>query len=219
MKTLFGVRNSTGETWPAYAMARLGPVLVRDGVNSDLPVYTLVKPDGADGVYVVNGASPLGFTSPNNEGTATHYLDAQRVLVSSGLTVAIGDTIGAVSGQWEAGLGWHFNALDAKNSRNVVTVTNYRNEPFWAVNIGSCAAPSLSVSSGVITGFTTGTAALLKGFLEVTSGRATYTRADDGGTIADGTMIQLMFVSGKLSSVYANCGPTTGLTGLPEVPE
>lgn len=94
--------------------------------------------------------------------------------------------------------------------------------PFWAVNIGSCAAPSLSVASDVVTGQTTGVAAIFAGVTftraEVTDARQTFMRMDDGGTIADGTIIQLQNVSGKMCCVFANCGPTTGLTGLEAEP-
>lgn len=95
--------------------------------------------------------------------------------------------------------------------------------PFWAVNIGSCAAPSLSVSTGVITGQSSGVAALLSGVTftraEVTDGREAFMRMDDGGVIADGTLIQLQRVSGKMCCVFANCDPTDGLTGLEAEPE
>lgn len=94
--------------------------------------------------------------------------------------------------------------------------------PFWAVNIGTCAAPALSVASGVVTGQTTGVAAVFAGVTftraEVTDARKTFMRMDDGGAIADGTIIQLQEVSGKMCCVFANCGPTTGLTGLEAEP-
>lgn len=122
MKSLFAVKNSTGETWPAFGMARLGAVVDHDGRNADLTVYTLVKPDGAGGIYVVNGASPLP-TARN--GTAIFYLDAQRVAVPSGTTVAVNDEIGSVSGLWTAGIGGsggQFRVADAKNTENIAPV-------------------------------------------------------------------------------------------------
>lgn len=123
MKTLFNVRNSTGEIWPAYAMGRLGPVILRDGVNEDLPLYALIKPDGKDGVYVVNGASPL---ADGDEGGAINYRDAQRVLIKGDFSAALNNVIGAVSGYWYAddtGM-QQFIVLDAKNERNVTTVVS-----------------------------------------------------------------------------------------------
>lgn len=104
-----------------------------------------------------------------------------------------------------------------------VVVTGSGSAPIWAVNIGACAAPSLSVAAGVITGQSSGIAALLSGVTftraDVTDGRETFMRMDDGGAIADGTLIQLQRVSGKMCCVFANCAPTTGLTGLEADPE
>lgn len=103
-----------------------------------------------------------------------------------------------------------------------VVVTGTSGGPFWAVNIGTCSAPSLSVTTDVITGQTTGIAAVLSGVkfdrAEVTDAREEFMRMDDGGEIEDGTLIQLQRVSGKLCCVFANCGPTVGLTGLDEAP-
>lgn len=99
-----------------------------------------------------------------------------------------------------------------------------RDDAFWAVNVGTSAAPTITVSAGVISGMSSsGVAAVLKtrsdGKLEVTDDRLTYSRLDDGGSIEDGTLIQLAYVSGNLTCVHANCGPTTGLTGLEATPE
>lgn len=201
MKTLFAVRNSTGETWPAFGMARLGAILDHDGRNADLPLYTLLKPDGAVGIYVVNGASALATTK---DGTANHYLDAQRVAVASVAVIAIDDNLGAVAGQWEAGNGGHFLAVDAKNARNIVAVVLLRGYPIWAVNIGS-----LAPATHPLTGHSTGVAGLFRtnssGNLETTNGRKSFIRRDMSGTIADGTLIQLDYVSGRLTIVWADC--------------
>lgn len=109
-----------------------------------------------------------------------------------------------------------------RRQQRIVAAGGGGSGPFWAVNIGSCAAPSLSVSTGVITGQSSGVAALLSGVTftraEVTDGRESFMRMDDGGIIADGTLIQLQRVSGKMCCVFANCSPTTGLTGLEEEP-
>jgi hypothetical protein len=101
-----------------------------------------------------------------------------------------------------------------------------RDDAFWAVNIGSLAAPTITVSGTpkLITGASTsGKAAVLEvtedGDLRVTTKRLRFVRRDDGGTIADGTLIQLAYVSGSLTIVHANCGPKAGLTGLPADPE
>lgn len=96
------------------------------------------------------------------------------------------------------------------------------NSPYWAVNIGTLAAPTLSVASGVVSGKTTGTAALFTrqpdGKIKVSNDRQSFERYSDGGTIADGTLIQLDNVNGKITIVFANCDPTAGLTGLDPTP-
>ena len=125
MKTLFHVKNTTGEAWPAFGMARLGAILRYDGVNADVPLYALVKPDDAEGIYVVNGASPL---ANNTEGTAIHYQNAQYVLVKETEDAGVGVTIGAVVDEWTAGSddgnGGQFDAVDEKNAANVITVVS-----------------------------------------------------------------------------------------------
>lgn len=106
-----------------------------------------------------------------------------------------------------------------------------RDDAFWAVNIGSLTAPTLTVTSSgsgstlvkTISGVsTTGKAAVIEvandGKLRVVNKRLSFVRWDDGGTIADGTLIQLAYVSGSLTMVYANCSATSGLTGLTATP-
>ena len=101
-------------------------------------------------------------------------------------------------------------------------ITGGSSNPYWAVNIGSLAVPVLTVTDGVVSGATTGTAALFTrnaaGKIKVSNGRQQFERYSDGGTIADGTLIQLDNVSGKITIVYANCSPTPGLTGLDPEP-
>jgi len=101
-------------------------------------------------------------------------------------------------------------------------ITGGSSNPYWAVNIGSLAAPVLSVSDGVISGKTEGVAGTMTrdadGKLKVTNGRQPFERYADGDAIADGTLIQLDTVSGKVTIVFANCSPTPGLTGLDPTP-
>lgn len=95
---------------------------------------------------------------------------------------------------------------------------------FWAVNVGDLDAPTLSVTGDVLSGAaTTGIAAVLEvtdtGDFRISNRRLQFVRWDDGGTILDGTLIQLAYVSGTLTCVYANCDITTGLDGLESNPE
>ena len=103
-----------------------------------------------------------------------------------------------------------------------------RDDAFWAINIGSLVAPTLTVTSSgsgdatvktISRGSSTiGKAAVIEvqndGTIKSTRERLEFVRWDDGGTIADGTLIQLAYVSGSLTLVYANCSATSGLTGL-----
>ncbi len=106
-----------------------------------------------------------------------------------------------------------------------------RDDAFWAINIGSLAAPTLTVTTTgtgddtvktISLGALAGVAAVLEvdqdGKLKSTKERLSFVRWDDGGTIADGTLIQLAYVSGSLTLVFANCSPTTALTGLAAAP-
>jgi len=87
----------------------------------------------------------------------------------------------------------------------------------WAVNIGS-----LAPASHPLTGHTTGVAAVLRvkddGDLEITDDRRSFVRRDASGTIADGTLIQLASVSGRLTIVWADCEPHPDLEDLEAEP-
>lgn len=110
----FSVKNQTGETWPAYGMARLGEVLSYDGPNADVPLYDLIKPDGEDGIYVVNGAASL---EDGSEGTSVHYTVSQYAFVDTE-DVEVGTIIGAESDQWNAipdGTTQLFRCLNTRN--------------------------------------------------------------------------------------------------------
>lgn len=116
----FHVRNSTGEDWPAFGMARLGTVVERDGVNEDIPIYELKKPDSTAGIYVVNGG---GILEDGDEGGALHYTSARFVLVEEDATHAVGASIGHVADKWTAGSGGsEFTVLDEKNDHDIVPV-------------------------------------------------------------------------------------------------
>ena len=157
MKSLFHIKNTTGESWPAFAMGRLGPITRYDGTNSDVPLYTLVKPDGAEGIYVVNGGSPL---VNNQEGTGIHYLNAQHVLVKSSEAATVGTSIGAVSGQWTAGSdtgnGAQFDATDQKNSLSIIpVVAKSTGDAAAAGDTGDCPCVCIENGDAVVNGITT----------------------------------------------------------------
>lgn len=112
----FNVKNQTGEPWPAYGMGRLGAVLSYDGPNEDVPLYDLIKPDGQQGIYIVNGSAEV---EDGDEATAIHYSIAEYVFVDD-TVVTVGTAIGAVPGEWfasdtDANLG-QFYSVDRKNN-------------------------------------------------------------------------------------------------------
>lgn len=142
----YNVKNQTGETWPAYGVARLGDVLLYDGVNSDVPLYDLKKPDGNDGIYIVNGSVDI---ATGTEGTAIHYSIAEYVFVDSE-TVAVGDIVGAKSGQWSAAKSANqdFRCTDSKNTTTKIA-------PVVALSSGggsssSSGCPCTCISAGDI---------------------------------------------------------------------
>jgi len=96
-------------------------------------------------------------------------------------------------------------------------VSQRSSQAAWAVNIGSLAS-----ATHPLTGEASGVAAVLRvkddGDLEITDDRRDFVRRDASGTIADGTLIQLASVSGRLTIVWADCEPHASLTGLDPTP-
>ena len=88
---------------------------------------------------------------------------------------------------------------------------------FWAVNVGS-----LDPATHPLTGHTQGVAAVLAvkndGHLEITTARLNFVRRDEADIIADGTLIQLAYVSGTLTIVWASCDSHADLEGLDPTP-
>ena len=88
---------------------------------------------------------------------------------------------------------------------------------FWAVNIGI-----LNPATHPLTGHAEGVAAVLAvkddGTLDIKDDRLDFVRRDDGDRIADGTLIQLAYVSGTLTIVWANCEPHPDLEDLDPTP-
>ena len=88
---------------------------------------------------------------------------------------------------------------------------------FWAVNIGT-----LDPATHPLTGHSEGVAAVLAvkddGTLEITDDRLDFVRRDEAHVIADGTLIQLAYVSGTLTIVWASCEPHADLEDLDPTP-
>lgn len=106
--TMFAIVNNTGEEWPQYGIAKLGELAdagERYGIQDEIPVYEIEKPDGVlDGFHVVNVGAPV---DDGDSGAGVHAQDARYVRVAA--SVAFNDLIGPVSGEWYAGTaeaGW-----------------------------------------------------------------------------------------------------------------
>lgn len=222
--------------------------IILKGYGSTIPAWSLVganevtypaSPSSEPSPYLQAslGGSPLLLYVKESYPADAEFIEAFAFQPSNPVRVRVG-TITPMTGfvpGMTVGRATNGNSLN-KYGRGLVLVSepytddageNYyawvvaepAENPFWAVNIGSLAAPTLSVTGTVITGTSTsGNAAILRlrtdGDMDVTDGRVTFVRLDDGGTIADGTLIQLGIVTRRLTCVFANCGPTTGLTGL-----
>jgi hypothetical protein len=100
----FIFQNKSGETCPAYGCGRLKSILSTDEATGN-PVFELVKPDGEDGIYVVNG--------PNNIvndalGACVAISLTSLVLVDDGSVddaPEFGEVCGPVDARWAATVG------------------------------------------------------------------------------------------------------------------
>jgi hypothetical protein len=96
--------NKSGEVYPAFGCGRLAEVLEVDSAGSQ-PIYKLVKPDGEDGLYVVNGPNNVANDKP---GVGLSITDAFLVLTDDGSTddaPGFGDVCGPTLDRWAATTG------------------------------------------------------------------------------------------------------------------
>lgn len=89
LQDFFAFRNDSGEAIPAYGCIK---ILSYDAAND---MYTVDKPDGAEGLYFVNGPVPV---AASKKGRGTLWARAQIGLVDDG---ALGDEVGPVNDSWE----------------------------------------------------------------------------------------------------------------------
>lgn len=122
MKFMF--KNKSGETYPAYGIGRLKSVLGTDEPSGN-PLFELVKPDGEEGIYVVNG--------PNNvinddDGVAIYFQQTALVLIDDGSTTdapAFGDVCGPTESRWAATTtGTGLKASGEQNERTIPVVAS-----------------------------------------------------------------------------------------------
>ena len=146
---IYAFLNSSGETMPGYAIGRLDTPVGR--LPGGEPIFDLVKPDGATGIYVVNR---LGATIPNGgHGSGIALQRATSVLALP--SVVFGDSIGAIEGEWYASTeGSGLTCLDVPNDDDVCPV-----QPDTAVATGggasSCPCVCIEEGDAVVNGIVT----------------------------------------------------------------
>ena len=95
---IVGWKPPTNLTVPAYGVVKLSAFA--DGI------FTTVKPDGAEGIYYVNG--PVD-TPLNAYSSSIMWIRAQPVLFDPAADVSVGDACGPVEDEWfmsDEGSGW-----------------------------------------------------------------------------------------------------------------
>lgn len=111
-----GIRwpNQSAEAVPAYGVVRLTDY---DTGNSE---HQVDKPDGSDGLYYVNGPVAVAASA---RGSSLTWDTPRMVLTNSAETLAVGDMVGPVDGQWymsNAGTGYRVFAAPNVNDIAVV---------------------------------------------------------------------------------------------------
>lgn len=97
----FIFQNKSGEVYPAYGCGRLKSILSTDEASGN-PVFELVKPDGEDGVFVVNGPNNI---ASDDFGVGISLDSVFLVLIDDGSTEdapAFGNVCGPTEGRWAA---------------------------------------------------------------------------------------------------------------------
>lgn len=148
MKFMF--QNKSGETYPAYGCGRLNSVLSTDAATGN-PVFELVKPDGQDGIYVINGPNNIIV---DDHGVAFSLNEATVVLIDDGSAATaptFGETCGPTEDRW---------AITTSGSGLRATgVSANRTMPVTSEPAGSAGAPKMRFTI-LSTAFTVGLGAL-----------------------------------------------------------
>lgn len=120
----FSFQNKSGQLFPAYGCGRLKSILSTDTASTN-PVYELVKPDGEEGLYVVNGPSNV---ENNGFGVAVGLQDAVLVLVDDGSTTGapvFGSICGPANSRWAATTGGNGLRATGAMSNRIMSVTSH----------------------------------------------------------------------------------------------
>lgn len=150
MKFIF--QNKSGATFPAYGCGRLSSILSTDAATGN-PVFELIKPDGEDGIYVING--------PNNTvndalGVACSLGDATVALIDDGSVSgapSFGDVCGPTNARWA--LTTTGSGLRATGQLNNRTITVSSEPAGTATASDSCPCVCLPAGDIIVNGVET----------------------------------------------------------------
>lgn len=120
-RRVFAVKNMSGVAWPPFAIAKLGAVVSRDGMESERPTHAIDKPNGDDsGIFVVNGSVTI---ASGGISMAVFWKQADYVRVLATEDVELNDEVGPVADEWACSLdGSGLIVQDEKDTQNVAPV-------------------------------------------------------------------------------------------------
>jgi hypothetical protein len=198
------VQNASGAEMPPFALCRLKSTLGHTGLQSELPYFEAVKPDGIGGIYCVNGPTPL---PDGRRRSMLMWEEAGAVAIDPADTVAYGDMIGPIVDQWYASLkGGGYFVMRAKAANNVVAVQYQRETLRRFARLTSTIAVAATMEGSE----PTGTAILRKenattGHYAATSTTITVRNRYEQLDYPTGIIVEVLSVFGKWRIVGADC--------------
>lgn len=115
----YNCKNTSGEEMPAFGIGKLKIAGSRTGMSNAIR-FEIGKPDGEDGIFVVNGPVPL---ADDGVRSMIPWDRASAVLVASTDTVALNTVVGPVADSWACSTsGTGYVCQDAKESDDVAPV-------------------------------------------------------------------------------------------------
>lgn len=211
-RRVFAVKNMSGVAWPPFAIAKLGAVVSRDGMEGERPTHAIDKPDGDEGgIFVVNGSVTIAVGGIS---AAVWWKHADYVRVKAGEDVELNDEVGPVANEWACSLdGSGLIVQDEKDTQNVAPVvdagTSTRREAVLITDLDGVEDPRGLPSS-----------ADFAFLVERADGTLKYGRKANGVirtdtvyhrltfTIPAGTYIQVEPLAGRWRPYVANCDAT-----------
>lgn len=211
----FSFQNKSGQLFPAYGCGRLKSILSTDTASTN-PVYELVKPDGEEGLYVVNGPSNV---ENNGFGVAVGLQDAVLVLVDDGSFASapeFGEICGPEEDRWAATtLGVGLRATGERVNK-IVPVTSVPSSS-GGTTTESCPCTCLSHGDMLIAGIETTSRWTIKMGAEVfrqANGYISFPAGEYGVIWNVGAGKWLLDIGSLLSSSYLDGSDATAATTM-----